>query len=258
MRALAHVSDLHIGRDEATDEAARQLCAALLDADVDQVLLTGDVTHRGRASELRRFEEIFAPLLSSGRLVTVPGNHDRMGDDAGRALMDGGRVAVARLSGLYTVRVDSTAPHNRNLIQGHGLLTPADLDAVSHALAEAPAGALVAVMLHHHLMPLPEEDLAERLASFFGWPFAAELPLGPALLETLRGRCDLVLHGHRHVTSGAVLGELSDRPLQVLNAGSSTLTRQARIIEHDGGRILREQWLALPDGATPALAPVAA
>lgn len=258
MRALAHVSDLHIGRDPATDDAARRLCAALLDADVDQVLLTGDVTHRGRASELRRFREIFAPLLADGRLVVVPGNHDRMGDDVGDALMEGGRVAVTRLPGLHVVRVDSTGPQNRYLISGHGLFTPADLDEVGKALDEAPPRTLVAVMLHHHVAPLPEEDLAERLASLFGWPFAAELPLGPALLEALRGRCDLVLHGHRHVTSGAVLGEETARPLHVLNAGSTTLTRQARVLEHDGGWIAREQWLAVSDEATPALTPVAA
>ncbi len=258
MRALAHVSDLHLGRDPATDDAARRLCAALLEAEVDQVLLTGDVTHRGRAAELRRFQEIFAPLLLAGRLLVVPGNHDRMGDDVHRVWMGGARVTASRLPGLHVVRVDSTAPHNRSLIRGHGLLTPADLEAVRRALDEAPPRALVALMLHHHPMPLPEEDLAERLASFFGWPFAAELPLGPALLRALRGRCDLVLHGHRHVTSAAVLGEGAARPLRVLNAGSTTLTRQFRVLEHDAGCLAREQWLAVPGEAAPALAPAAA
>ena len=94
-----------------------------LEARVDQVLLTGDVTHRGLAAELTRYERIFAPLLETGRLVAVPGNHDRMGDDAARGLMRGGRVAVTSAPGLHVVRVDSTAPHNRSLIDGHGALS---------------------------------------------------------------------------------------------------------------------------------------
>ncbi|BDG09968.1 metallophosphoesterase family protein [Anaeromyxobacter paludicola] len=257
MRALAHVSDLHIGRDEATDEAARQLCAALLAADLDAVLLTGDVTHRGRTAELRRFRELFRPLLATGRVLLVPGNHDRMGDDVRRAFMDGERVAVARLPGLHAIRVDSTAPHNRSLVTGHGRLTAGDLARVERAVAEAAPGALVAVMLHHHVMPLPEEDLAERLASFFGWPFADELRLGAALLARLRGRCDLVLHGHRHVASGAAIGE-ARRPLRVLNAGSSTALRQVRVLEHEAGEVVRVQWLALPGEHAPALAPAVA
>ena len=55
----------------------------LVEARVGAVLLTGDVTHRGLAAELLRYERIFAPLLDAGRLLAVPGNHDRMGDDAG-------------------------------------------------------------------------------------------------------------------------------------------------------------------------------
>src|SRR5512136_2749382 len=94
MRTLVHISDLHIGRDEATDEAARRLARMLVEARVDQVLLTGDVTHRGLAPELTRYQRIFARLLEEGRLAAVPGNHDRMGDDVARGLMRGGRVAI--------------------------------------------------------------------------------------------------------------------------------------------------------------------
>src|SRR5512142_1489490 len=95
-RTLAHVSDLHLGRDAATDRAA---------ARVDDVLLTGDVTNRGRAAEHARFEALFAPVRE--RLVVVPGNHDRLGDDVARRMMRA-RVEVERRPGLHLVRVDST------------------------------------------------------------------------------------------------------------------------------------------------------
>jgi Icc protein len=221
---------------------------ALQAARVDDVLLTGDVTHRGRREELARFERIFAPLLEAGRLALVPGNHDRMGDDAARGLMRGGRVGVTSRPGLHVVRVDSTAPHNRSLIDGHGEVTRQDLSDVEVALADAPAGALTVVMLHHHVLPLPVEDLAEKLATLVGLPSADELPLGEDLLGLVLGRCRFVLHGHRHVpgefrvaTPGSPSGS---PPMRVLNAGSTTQLGRARLLAHAGAEVVWEGWLS--------------
>ena len=249
-RTLAHISDLHLGRDAATDAAARGLVEALLAARVDDVLLTGDVTHRGRRSELRLFERTFEPLLEEGRLAVVPGNHDRMGDDAAQALADGGRVSVLRRPGLHVVRLDSTAPHNRSLIDGHGELTPRDVADVEAALGEVPRGAMPVLMLHHHLLPLPEDDLAERLASLLGWPCAGELPLGRELLRRLLGRCRLVLHGHRHVPSELRLSAPGLPDLRLANAGSTTALGRTRVFSHTEGEVLWEGWLAT--GPMPA------
>jgi len=243
IRSFAHVSDLHLGRDRRTDAAARGLCASLVAARVDAVLVTGDVTHRGRCSELRAFEEAFEPLLSRGRVVVVPGNHDRAGDDAGAALMVGARVGVTSLPALHVVRVDSTAPHNRSLLSAHGRLRRSDLEDVDAALREAPAGALTAIMLHHHVLPLPAEDLAEALSSWLGWPNSAELPEGPELLALARHRCDLVLHGHRHVPSVATPWPGDRRALAIVNAGCSPDLGRARLYRHDGSTLLEVGWL---------------
>jgi 3',5'-cyclic AMP phosphodiesterase CpdA len=244
MRTLVHISDLHIGRDEATDESARRLARMLAEARVDQVLITGDVTHRGLASEFTRYERIFAPLLETGRLAAVPGNHDRMGDDAGRGIMRGGRVAITSVPGLHVVRVDSTAPHNRSLIDGHGELSAQDVADVRLALDEAPPGVLPVVMLHHHVLPLPVEDLAEKLATLVGLPCADELPLGEDLLGRILGRCRLVLHGHRHVPAEFRVALPRAMPMRILNAGSSTILGRARIIAHVAGEFAWEGWLA--------------
>ncbi len=244
MQTLVHISDLHVGRDEATDEAARRLSRMLVEAHVDQVLLTGDITHRGLASELTRYERIFAPLLEGGRLAAVPGNHDRMGDDAARGIMRGGRVAITSFPGLHVVRLDSTAPHNRSLIDGHGALSTQDVADVRLALDEVPPGALPVVMLHHHVLPLPVEDLAERLATLVGLPCADELPLGEDLLGRILGRCRLVLHGHRHVPAEFRVALPGTMPMRILNAGSSTILGRARIMAHAGGELAWEGWLA--------------
>jgi len=255
IRTLAHVSDLHVGKDAATDRAAARLCEALLAADVDEVLVTGDVTHRGRAVEHARFERLFAPLRD--RLLVVPGNHDRLGDDVARHMMEG-RVEITRRTGLHVVRADSTAAHNRALLDGHGALSAADVDAIDAAVDAAPRGALVVLMLHHHLLPLPPEGIGERLANLLGWPNAAELERGRELLARVRGRCDLVAHGHRHAASETSLAA-PGRPLRVMNAGCTTELGRARLLAHAGGRILVDGWLDLAgELRAPAIAPLPA
>lgn len=256
MRTLVHLSDLHVGRDEATDDAARRLSRMLVEARVDQVLLTGDITHRGLAAELTRYERIFAPLLETGRLVAVPGNHDRLGDDAARGIMRGGRVAVTSVPGLHVVRLDSTAAHNRSLIDGHGSLSTRDVEDVRLALDEAPPGALPVLMLHHHVLPLPVEDLAERLATLVGLPCADELPLGEDLLGRILGHCRLVLHGHRHVPAEFRVALPGAMPMRILNAGSSTQLGRARILAHVGGELAWEGWLAVETVTARAWKPV--
>jgi 3',5'-cyclic AMP phosphodiesterase CpdA len=251
---LAHVSDLHIGRDAATDRAAHLLALALEDAGVAVALVTGDVTHRGRLSELSRFESTFRPLLDANRLVVVPGNHDRLSEGAAAAIMPRGRVDVASLPGLHAVRLDSTGPHNRSLLNAHGLLTEEDIDAVGAALDLAPEGALAVLVLHHHLLPLPPDFFGERLSNLLGWPNATELPMGGRLLDRIRGRCDLVLHGHRHTPSELVLGAASSRPLRVMNAGSTTQLGRVRLLAAREGRLASDAWLEIGGGDAMPLA----
>lgn len=250
---IAHISDLHIGRDAATDRAAARLALALEECGAEAVLVSGDVTHGGLLRELGRFEALFRQLLDGGRMTVVPGNHDRLGEDAATAMMARERVTTWSRPGLHVVRIDSTAPHNRRLLRSNGQLTHQDLAAVDVALDLAPPGTTVAAVLHHHLLPLPEDKLAERLATLVGLPFAAELSAGARLLELLRGRCDLVLHGHRHRASEVVLDGAGPRPLRVLNAGSSTALQRVRTLRcRPGVDGWAQRWI---DFAPQSLAP---
>jgi Icc protein len=258
-RTLAHISDLHLGRDRQTDANVARLAGALCEAGVDAVLVTGDVTHRGRRAELALFDALFAPLRD--HIMVVPGNHDRLGEDAARVLMPHARVTVEARPGLHVVRLDSTAPHNRALLSAHGELSEGDIAAVDSAVGAVPPGTLVALMLHHHLLPLPEDHLSERLASWLGWPNAAELARGRDLLQAVSGRCDLVAHGHRHAASSIVLPSAPGRPLHVMNAGSTADLGFCRVLVHADGRLLAERRLDLTRlRVTPAarLLPVAA
>lgn len=235
IRTLAHLSDLHLGRSPAHDEEVARAVEAV--EGVDHVVVSGDVTDRGRAHEYARFERLFAPLAAAGRLTVVPGNHDRLGDDLGARLRKGARVQAETRNGLHVVRVDSTGTHNRFLLAGHGDLCDGVLGDVERAVGGAPPGHLVVVTLHHHPLPLPEETLPELLASRIGLPYASELRLGATLLTRLRGRCDLVLHGHRHVPRALTLFAGDARPLGLYNAGCTPSLGRFRVFAHAAGRL---------------------
>src|SRR5260370_10954500 len=219
------VSDLQIGVSPGVDRAAERLCQALLREHPGPVLLSGDVTHNGRRAEMERFRHLFGPLIRAGRWIVVPGNHDRLGDDLGQALMTGGRVQAAQAGGLFIVRLDSTGEHNRRWLDGHGEITGLDIDEAEAALRGAPPGAQTILMLHHHPLPLAHDNPVEALVSLLGWPSARELRNSALLLSRIRRLCDAVLHGHRHVPAEIAPWPSDPPPLRIFSAGSSPLHR---------------------------------
>jgi 3',5'-cyclic AMP phosphodiesterase CpdA len=242
-QTLAHLSDLHFGLSADAERMAAALCHTLLTAKVDHVVVSGDITHRGRRDELARFEQVFHPLLRTGRMTVVPGNHDRLGDDLCAEITGGARVSTAAADGLHIVRVDSTAPHNRSWLASHGRIERDELAAIEAALDDAPARALRVLALHHHPLPLPEDSLTERLVTRLGSANCSELALGPELVGRLCGRCDLLLHGHRHVPREVSLFRNEQpRPLRIFNAGSSTELGAARVFSHVRGRLAADPY----------------
>jgi 3',5'-cyclic-AMP phosphodiesterase len=233
-RRLAHLSDLHLG---SSSERADALVKRLVIDDVEHVVVTGDITHEGAHAEYALFRNVFAPLLRQGRVTFVPGNHDRTGEDVGHSWMNGQRVRTEQYDNLFLVCVDSTGPHNRSYFASHGDLCHTVLQQVDDAVSGAPANSIVAVLLHHHLVPLPEESMPEWLATRLGLPHACELELGASMLARLLGRCDLILHGHRHVPREFEFGTASNRKLGMYNAGSSTELGAYRVFEHRDGQI---------------------
>ena len=259
-RTLAHLSDLHLGRSEADTIGLRRAVTALVDADVDHVVVTGDITDGGQFEQLACFRRLTAPIAD--RLTVVPGNHDRIGEDAGRLLMRG-RVVTETRDGLHLVRIDSTAPHNRIAWLSHGRMCQQVLQQVDDALDSVPIGLMTVVALHHHVVPLPAEGFWEQISEVLRLPNHSELALGTELLKALRSRCDLVLHGHRHVPRQFIVDEDGPRPLRVFNAGSTTSLGAFRTFDFADGRLRGDpQWLQVSAGPRPSpqvwQAPVAA
>ena len=243
--SVVDLSDLHFGAGRRLEQRCVELVRRLLDASVDHVVVTGDITERGELSELERFVAVFEPLASTRRLTVVPGNHDRLGDDVAELVMGGRRIAVERKPGLHLVLVDSTRPNPGWAFVAHGELDLDDLEAIDRAVADAEPDALVVVLLHHHPLPRPHESTLEALGSALGLPYGEPLAAGRELLARLHGHADLVLHGHRHRPySQAIAGP---RPLHVYNAGCSPALGRARLFVHRGGRLLdAPRWIGEP------------
>lgn len=241
---LAHLSDLHIGKSDRHTAAVLALRQAIAENGVDHTVVTGDITEHGTRHEFDLFKSAFKDLLDRGRLTLVPGNHDRLNDEAAKEFMDG-RLKTVALPGFRLVAVDTTGPHNRWRYAGHGKLTIDLISQILDAVRSAAATDFVAVAMHHHLLPLPEDLWAEWFSELFHLPFASELKLGRKLLEELKGHCDAVLHGHRHAATEKHFATVG-RGLALFNAGSSTKLGRFRLFEtEDGGLARPPSWIAI-------------
>jgi len=191
---IAQISDLHIGvtgrdRDPADRLGAVVAAIAALDPAPDAVVVTGDVTQNGRASEFARVRELVAPLAMP--VHVMPGNHDDpaelraafppAGEDAMPAFVqftadaagvrlvvcdthepgaDGGRLCDERLAWLdRALAADRATPtivamHHPPLLTGVEAMDEIGLDASTRAaldrLLEAAPNVLRVVAGHVH------------------------------------------------------------------------------------------------------------
>ncbi|UXU75511.1 MULTISPECIES: metallophosphoesterase family protein [unclassified Paracoccus (in: a-proteobacteria)] len=212
MTRILHLSDLHFGYERAALEAA--LLDRVNAAGADLVVVTGDLTHRGRSAQfiqaaafLRRIE---APLIA------VPGNHDiplfklmdrmltpyvRWKRHIAPELEPTGHVGTVRVQG-----VNSVDP----LAWQRGIITR---EQVARVVAGLEAGCINIVALHHPMQQGPQVDKALMQG--------ATTALGRFEAEGVH----LVLSGHLHRWSlGAFLGP-QGRPLLQLQAGTALCAR---------------------------------
>lgn len=192
---ILHVSDLHTGTREDPD--AESALRALVDrADVELIVASGDLTHRGRREQHERAHRF---LTSFGvPVLTVPGNHDlpytfparftRTYDEFRRTW---GSVEQTYSSPtLYVIGLNSS----RRFRQQGGALHREQLERAALRLRDAPTGAYRVVVLHHHLLGAPWRAARKRPVSHRG-----------RVLRSLAGAgADLILGGHIHQ---AALGE---------------------------------------------------
>ncbi|GAA1946367.1 phosphodiesterase [Kitasatospora viridis] len=197
--SLAHLSDPHLTTGPA-DGLHRALGRVLaLDPHPTCVVITGDLTDRGRPAEYAALREALGEFPLP--LHLLPGNHDDPAalatEFGGSALLGGGESThyVVDHPGLTVVALDSAVAGSPAGELGTGQL--AWLDGVLAERPETPA----VVCLHHPPAPV-------------GIPFLDRMRLadGPALAEVLARHPQVVRvlagHAHRPITAqfaGALL-----------------------------------------------------
>ncbi|SFS00599.1 3',5'-cyclic AMP phosphodiesterase CpdA [Granulicella pectinivorans] len=73
MTRLAHISDVHFGREDS--DLVDGLLLALAEAKPDAIVVSGDLTQRARKGQFRKARAFLAELPKVPTLI-VPGNHD--------------------------------------------------------------------------------------------------------------------------------------------------------------------------------------
>jgi Icc protein len=276
---IGHVSDLHLsdrGRyprngclprdcDRHSVRLAQRVLERLEEAQVDHLVVTGDLTLTAEAGEFERAAKLLRKWADAGKLTVVPGNHDvwtaesvktarflRMIGPDGRGMRRAeASYPFAALPGpeVAIVALDS-AQFGEEPLDTPGLLGSAQLQACRELVREhVKEGRAVLLALHHHLL-LPRERIPSDV-------MVARTPLLDAdkLVRLISDvRIAGVLHGHRHCAFRVDLpGAAGTTP--ILCAGSASRVtdepvRRARgyVYEVDRSGVRSVQAVLAPRG----------
>lgn len=213
MTVIVQLSDLHFGMHR--DRLVIPLLDALGGLAADLIVISGDLTHRGRAAQYRQARAFLAALPA--RWLAVSGNHDvplfdlrhrlfkpfmRFRTQIGPDLSPRWQSEAAQVIGLNT-----TNP----LRWQQGILREAELTSAIAALDPARLNVIAA---HHPFQHRPQVD-------------KSLMPGAGAALGTLAaGGADLVLSGHLHQWgAGPFMGQPPAPGLIQLQAGTALCDR---------------------------------
>jgi len=218
---LLHLSDLHVGTVEQP-EIERSLGTLIERADPQLIVVTGDLTHRGRPAEHVRAAAFLKRL--GPPLLAVPGNHDIPWAFPARFTRPFREFErhwettepVHSSTGLFVAGLNSVRPWRHQ----SGGLRSGQLQRAAELLSGAPEGALRVVALHHHLIGAPwrsrKKPVARRshvLASFVD--AGAELILAGHIHQAAvseRHEFEVTRNGLRGVTVSVAPGLGQPRP----------------------------------------------
>jgi predicted phosphodiesterase len=253
---IAHLSDIHIGNQDAV--VLEQLEDSLLQPPrPDFVVATGDLSEHSRVSELQQarafLERVVGRLRESGpaRYLVVPGNHDvgylkwhrnwrrvfpSWSDGAIQGVCQPRNVNAADerycecypTAGLVFLKFDSNRLPGNLLNYANGTVGMGQFTRIKQALQrhrEADPDHFdeyrkIALVHHHvHYLPMKESDQLFLMtdAGLF-WRLMVEWGV------------ELILHGHKHYATHAIIRylrprdgqERAEREVMVLSAGSAS------------------------------------
>lgn len=262
---LGHISDLHLsdrGRyprngysprdcDRHSIRLAQRLLEQLTAAEVDHLVVTGDLTLSAEASEFEKAARLLRGWAEAGKLTVVPGNHDLWTSESVKTarflrMIGPDGLGMRKPAAAYPfaalpvpevaiVALDSSQ-FGEVPMETPGLIGSAQLQACRELVREhVKEGRAVLLALHHHLV-LPRERIPSDA-------LVARMPLFDAD-KIVRMVSDVrvagVLHGHRHCAFRLDIPGAAG-PTPVLCAGSATRVsdepaRRARAFVYDVDR----------------------
>ncbi len=220
MRRLAHLSDLHFGREEPV--LVRALTDDLQRLQPDLTVVSGDLTQRARRAEFRA-AAAFLDALPGARLM-VAGNHDiPLYDVIHRVLDPLGRFRRYLASDLDPFFADeeiavlglNTARPSR---WSDGRVSDRQIDTIRDRFASQPGGVFKAIVTHHPFVPEPGDPSPARLER-----------AGEALAAGEMCGVELFMAGHLHQGYLADLREHHSalkRSILVAQAGTAVSRRR--------------------------------
>lgn len=219
MRVIAHISDLHFGREEQTIVDA--LRKDLINKNPDLVIISGDFTQRARVSQYKKAHAFIDSLPL--KTIAVPGNHDIPLFDIFRRIFSPlsryRKYISEELNPVYSddeivVCAINTA---RSFAWKEGRISVKQIAYVSDKLCSFPNDKFKILVTHHPFIPPPDRPSIKLVARSV-----------PALDAIDKCGADMLLSGHLHTDySGDVRSFYIKRKRSVISvqAGTAVSTR---------------------------------
>jgi 3',5'-cyclic AMP phosphodiesterase CpdA len=217
---LAHISDVHFGREDA--DLVGALLVALEAARPDAIVVSGDLTQRARKGQFRK-ARLFMDALPRVPTLVVPGNHDvsatNLLDRMTRPLKRYRSYICKDLAPFMQVDGLAVAGINtvRRLSRKDGRINRRQAAVACGQLGQAKGDA-VRVVVTHHPIDLPLDDLKN--------PTIARARM--AVKTFAACEVDLFLSGHLH-TGQAIVTSTREAGVPyaavVAHAGTAVSTR---------------------------------
>lgn len=236
MKTIAHISDAHFGAHDST--IASKLIGELNGGEYDVVVVSGDLTQRGRVDQFQAaamwLEQLEAPVL------VVPGNHDvPLYDVYTRFFHPRDRYLAHICDDLEPTYFDSELAicgidTTKTFTTKHGRVTEAQVAHIASRLEDL--GDRWKIIVAHHPFVVPAGDENEQVEG-------ADMAL-PVFEEA---GVDMILTGHLHTTS--VAGRNEQHTLLAVQAGTCMSTRTRgesqsfNRLSFDGNRVEIQQRL---------------
>ncbi len=220
MRTIAHISDVHFGREDPA--IVEGLLRAVAAAEPDIVVVSGDLTQRARKRQFRAARAFLRDLPAVPQVV-IPGNHDiSLTDMVDRAIKPFKRFRryitddlepyfedeEVAISGINTVRLSTV---------NNGRIKRRQVGIACQQLNGAGAGRARIVVTHHPMDVVPE-DRRQRLVS----------RSRAAMKQFMGCGVDLFLSGHLHTgrtIATSARYKLKGYSAVVVHAGTAVSTR---------------------------------